>query len=273
MSREDVLCMMRVKNEARWIRRSLERTWEVCKTAVIFDDHSSDRTFQEAVASIGQPWPSDSTGWQSAPNTGVSIVSSMQGVDRELHWLTSPFQETVDEVRDKNYLWAYVAGLKFRHVLCLDGDEMLSQSAIRHFATATAKLEHGGVDVIVMPFIYLWDAEDKRRVDGVYADIRHARMFTIDRAPYFRECRFGARGKAGFHCGSIPDRLSTGHFDLREMTVIHFGYLDNALRRKKLLFYNDLDPNNEGEGRYLHIVGESNHLAPGPVRLVDYLDK
>lgn len=266
--------MMRIKNEVRWIRRSLERTWQVCKTVVIFDDHSTDTTFQEAVATVGFPWPPKSP-FVVAPTAtlGITIVSSIEGIERELHWLTSPFQDTTDEVRDKNHLWAYVSDLKFRYALCLDGDEMLSQAAIRNFGSATARLEHGGADVIVMPFIYLWDSELTRRVDGVYSDIRHARMFTIDRAPYFQECQFAARGRAGFHCGSIPDRLSTNHFDMPEMSVVHFGYIDNTLRRKKLNFYNDLDPNNEGEGYYLHVVGEANHLAPGPVRVVDYFDK
>lgn len=264
--------MMRVRNEARWIRRSLERTWQVCETVVIFDDHSKDTTFEEAVGSMGGP--ATRTVLQAPHPDGVAITRSLtDGHERNLHWLHSPFIDTTDEVRDKNYLWAYVCRLPFRHVLCLDGDEMLSQSALRHFASATDKLEHGGADVIVMPFVYLWDREDLRRVDGVYADIRHSRMFTIDRAPYFRECFFAARGRAGFHCGSIPDRLSVNHFDFRAMEIVHFGYLDDALRQRKLVFYNELDPGNEGEGYYRHIVGEANHLAPGPVRVVEYLDK
>lgn len=276
--REDCIAMYRIRNEQRWIRRSLERTWQVCESVVIFDDHSSDNTFTEILWSMGESDVVDAMRNHYGSKLGGGINPPPRSIQvtangRHLHWITSPFQDTVDEVRDKNHLWQYVCDLKFRHVLCLDGDEMLSQAAIRHFASATDRLEHGGADVIVMPFIYLWDAEDKRRVDGVYADIRHARMFTVDRAPYFRECQFAARGRAGFHCGSIPDRLSINHFDMREMEIIHFGYIDNAIRRAKLLFYNDLDPNNEGEGYYRHIVGESNHLAPGPVRVVDYLDK
>lgn len=263
-SRGDVLCMMRIKNEARWIRRSLERTWTVCQTVVIFDDHSTDQSFSEAVASCGA-----SVNYDHRRTGGVTIRTP----DHELHWLLSPFQETVDEVRDKNHLWDYVSELKFRHVLCLDGDEMLSRQAIKHFSSAVDQLEHGGAGVIVMPFIYLWDDERFRRIDGVYNDIRHARMFTIDRAPNYKSVRFFSRGRAGFHCGSIPDPLSIHHRDMPNMPVIHFGYLDDALRRRKLDFYNALDPGNEGEGYYRHIVGEANHLAPGPVRLVEYLDQ
>lgn len=243
--RNDVLCMMRIKNEGRWIARSLERTFEVCRTVVIFDDHSTDNTKREAV---GANRPGDS----------------------ELYWYDSPFQETVNEVRDKNYLWNMVCDRKFRHVLCLDGDEMLSRAAVREFGNATNRLEQGA-QVCVLPFIYLWNDETHRRIDGVYHDIRHARLFTIDRSPDFRTSKFVGHG-AGFHCGSIPDRLNFGHRDMPNMPIVHFGYLDDEIRRRKLTFYNELDPDNEGEGYYKHIVGEPNHLAPGPVKLVHWED-
>ena len=50
--RDQTVCMMRVKNEARWIRRSLERTFEVCKFVVIWDDKSTDNTEDEAIGVI-----------------------------------------------------------------------------------------------------------------------------------------------------------------------------------------------------------------------------
>ena len=265
MTRDDVVCMMRIKNEARWLRRSLERTWQVCRTAVIFDDHSTDQSFSEAVASLGT-----SVTYNHGQPGEVTVRTS----DRALHWLLSPFLETVEEVRDKNHLWEYVTTkLSFRAVLCLDGDEMLSQAAIRAFPAALHRLEQGGVGVINMPFVYLWNDEGQRRVDGVYSDIRHARLFTVDRAPNYRLTRFMPHGRAGFHCGSIPDRLNIHQHDMPEMKVIHFGYLEEAIRQRKLAFYNQLDPGNEGEGFYRHVVGEPNHLAPGPVRLVEYADQ
>jgi|SRR6185295_6915067 len=270
MNRAHVLMMARVKNEARWIRRNLERTWLVCKTAVIFDDHSTDSTMVEALETVGA---SHIEGHGQAFHDGFSLVYSDQSGERELHWLRSPFQETVDEVRDKNHLWDYVVGLGPRHVLCLDGDEMLSLAAIREFPAAIHQLEQGGANVIVMPFVYLWNDERQRRIDGVYRDIRHARLFTIDRDPDYRHARFVSHGRAGFHCGSIPERLNVRHVDMPSMPVVHFGYLDEALRQRKLQFYNSLDPGNEGEGYYKHIVGEANHLAPGPVQLVEYVDR
>lgn len=270
MNRAHVLMMARVKNESRWIRRNLERTWQVCKTVVIFDDHSTDRTMAEALETVGT---SHIEGHGQSFQDGFSLVYSSSAGERELHWLRSPFQETVDEVRDKNHLWDYVTRLSPRHVLCLDGDEMLSLSAIREFPSAIHQLEQGGASVIVMPFVYLWNDERQRRIDGVYRDIRHARLFTVDRAPDYHHARFVSHGPGGFHCGSIPERLNVQHLDMPSMPVIHWGYLDEPLRRRKLDFYNRLDPGNEGEGYYKHVVGEPNHLAPGPVQLVEYDDR
>lgn len=263
--RDDTLCMMRIKNEERWLRRSLERTWQVCSKVVIFDDHSTDKSLHEAYESLGCGESSGS--WSFGKTNSVYRCN-----DRELHWLLSPFQDLTEEVRDKNFLWEYVSRLKFRHVLCLDGDEMLSLRAIRWFPAAIDYLVNGG-SVGVFPFVYLWNEENLRRVDGVYRDIRHARLFTVDRAPAFPFARFISHGRAGFHCGSIPEQLNFGHRDMPEMEIIHMGYLDDGIRQKKFVFYNQLDPGNEGEGFYRHIIGQTNHLAPGPVRLVEYKDQ
>lgn len=266
--RHETTCMMRIKNEARWLRRSLERTWKVCRRVVIFDDHSTDKSLDEALDSIESQFDARFEVGRSA------CIYRTHDRERELHWLRSPFAGDVDEVRDKNELWGYVARYlaPIRHVLCLDGDEMLSQRAIRAFPLALDALIHGGASVGVLPFVYLWDSETHRRIDGVYRDIRHARLFTIDRAPHFASARFVSSGRAGFHCGSIPAELNVGHRDLPNLEVVHFGYIDAGIRERKLEFYNRLDPGNEGEGYYRHIVGQPNNLAPGPVQLVPWLD-
>jgi hypothetical protein len=263
--RADTVCMMRIRNEERWLGRSLERTWQVCQRVVIFDDHSTDQSRVVAIETMGQCHGSVD------PTTAHQVFHSADGT-RVLHWLKSPFADSVDEVRDKNFLWEYVCGLPFRHVLCLDGDEALSLRAIRGFPAALNTLVSGGASVGVLPFVYLWNEETLRRVDGVYRDIRHARLFTIDRALEYRAARFVSHGLSGFHCGSVPHQLNIGHRDMPELEIIHWGYLDEAIRQRKLEFYNTLDPGNEGEGYYQHVVGLPNHLAPGPVKLVPWSD-
>lgn len=307
MNRDDVAMMARVKNEERWISRCLERTWSVAKTAVIWDDGSVDRTetlcavsampdMAKLAEDAGNLWvPLDCV--EPMPFGWIARGNGPEGV-RELHFLRTPFakfvrpKQRINEIRDKNMLWYYLkASVAFKHVLCLDGDEMLSQEAIRDFPSAIQMLETR-FDILNIPVIYYWDSEDRIRVDGIYSNggdglpqLRFPRLFTIARVSddrLFNMCFqwFGTKG--GFHCGSIPRQEfrtdngtpegsdpSTGLF---RAPIVHFGYIDDPLRRRKFEFYNTIDPNNEFEGGYRHIIGEPNCHAPGPVQLRDWSD-
>jgi len=282
--REDWVCMMRCRHEERWIRRSLERTFEVCKTVIILDDGSeNDDMWREAVrATI--PVQAHRVG-------GVEIYAH---AGKSLHYIESPFRptvrekEAVSEIRDKNFLWSYAkARANFRHILCLDGDEMLSREAIRAWPHIEQRLNEDIDDIITLPFIYLWDAENQRRVDGLYGDggdgiakLRFPRVFTIDRVPQdvLFDMRFSWQGtKGGFHCGSIPREnfvTTAGAWKggVVNAPVVHFGYIDDPLRQRKFVFYNTIDPGNQFEGEYKHIIGQPDQHAPGPVQLVPWED-
>jgi glycosyltransferase involved in cell wall biosynthesis len=282
--REDWVCMMRCRNEERWIARSLERTFEVCKTVVLFDDGSTDAMWQHAVEAVG-------------PSTSLALPGAMiyhsEDDARLLHYLPSPFslavreKERVNEIRDKNVLWYYIkARTEFKHVLCLDGDEMLSREAIRKWSKIEQALEADS-DILTVPFVYLWDSEQQARVDGIYGNLpdgaqrlRFPRIFTIKRVTpqSLFDMHFSWHGtKGGFHCGSIPQtRFETELGAFRggfiNAPVVHMGYIDDPLRQRKFVFYRSIDPGNKAEGEYLHIIGEPDVHAPGPVQLVPWED-
>jgi len=211
----------------------------------------------------------------------------------ELHYVHSPFRpalnelEEVSEIRDKNVLWWYVKSqVKFKHVLCLDGDEMLSNALLRNFDKALEVLENG-IDIMTFPFVYLWNDEKHRRVDGVYKNFSVPRLFTVARVDPFDvyEMRFawqghrqGRRVLGGFHCGSVPQEnfLPNGKTPFRAMfqdPVVHFGYMEPADRQAKYEWYNKIDPGNTFEGQYLHIIEKKNVHAPGSVELVEWRDE
>jgi glycosyltransferase involved in cell wall biosynthesis len=292
--------MARIKNEGRWIARCLDRTWPVASTIVLFDDGSTDNTLNCAINTF-----IDVKRVESSP--GIEIYTGTVLFDKDvpflerqtllgsLHILRSPFagavrpKERVSEIRDKNLLWSYVkACVDADIILCLDGDEMLSKAAIRAFPTLCREmvLENSG-DVLLFPFIYLWDREDRQRVDGIYGwhedgrrRLLFPRLFTIvrqDEQLLFdqRFEWFGSRG--GFHCGSIPNsdfrpRALEPKRVVCDLPIVHFGYFDAKMRQEKWEFYNRIDPNNEFEGRYMHIIGEPNQHAPGPVAFEPWED-
>lgn len=290
MSRERTACMMRVRNESRWIRRSLERTFEVAKTVVLWNDGSTDSTELEAQVALGP----DCTGGYE--RSGVVGYRSRDGL-RELHVVNSLFRENivrprevVNEIRDKNCLWSYCkSSVDFDHMLAMDGDEILSREAIRNWPDAIRQLE-AGVDILHIPFVYLWDKENQRRVDGIYGDVPQSspsyarlnfpRLFTIKRlneAQLFDCCFqwFGTQGS--MHCGSIPRQNFRPNGNepiprLAFLPVMHMGYIDEELRQRKFKFYNSVDPGNDAEGRYEHIVGRPDVHAPGPLEFIPWED-
>lgn len=310
--RSAVACMMRVRNEARWIRASLERTFQVAQRIVVLDDGSDDSTVLECLKAAGV-----SGVWHLGDKGSPGLVRVHQGTTPsqanpaaqlpvEIHLIHSPFrpatvrpQQGVSEIRDKNHLWEYCkANVPFRHMLCLDGDELLSKRFVSYFHTAIAEME-AFTDVLTLPFLYLWDSDEQIRVDGIYGNaadglpiLRFPRLFTIDRlggAPnpgqpaispgdMLHVMRFSWQGtKGGFHCGSIPREMfrpkgSDPTGGTYGPAIIHYGYRDEADRQRKFVFYNEIDPNNEFEGCYRHIIGEPDRHAPGPVQLRPYHD-
>ncbi len=295
-NRDKWVMMSRIRNEARWIVRNLERTFQVVSTVVLWDDGSDDDTEAQVLKAVtGRERNLETFG--DAVETAWGWIHSWRlgdGSACELHYIHSPFRpavrpkQSVSEIRDKNALWEYVkAKVPFEFVLCLDGDEMLSQAAVRAFPELTTALHTGAADMVHIPFVYLWDREDQQRVDGIYGvgpdglpRLRFPRAFSVRRVTEQQlfDMRFAWEGtKGGFHCGSVPrESFHPAPDDLRSATwrapIIHFGYLHDADRRKKWEFYNQIDPNNEFEGRYMHIIGEPNQHAPGPVQLVPYED-
>lgn len=208
---------LRVKNEARWIRRSIESILPLCERVVVFDDHSTDTT----------------------PN----ILACMRFQGAAVETIQSPF-EGLDEARDKNHLLDHVRPADW--VIMIDGDEILLEDGFG-FLNLAAAMQNTTKLCLSLPVLYAWDREDQIRKDGVYGNYRRQSVFR----PF--AARFGHRGGANFHCGNVPAelRVSTGYV---EAPLLHFGYLHKADRVRKFDWYNAADPNNLAEDRYRHMV-------------------
>lgn len=303
MSRDRFLMMSRVKNEERFIRRCLESAFEVCKQIVIWDDGSTDNT--EAIClsvavndlkvetdagqlDLSSYPPKPSIVARQAKQTTWGWIAASEDGERILHFIRSPFTEVapnrakqrINEIRDKNTLWYYVRGLDFDHVLCLDGDEWLSKQFIRAFPDCELLIEQN--EMVDIPVVYFWDSENQIRRDGVYginpvdrqSTLRFPRMFSVKNVTEgtIFTMHFANEGNpGGFHCGSVPQNgffLVYGHGLRRALfpaPIVHGGYIDDAIRQRKLTFYQTIDPNNQTEGNYLHIVGQRNCHQPGDV--------
>jgi glycosyltransferase involved in cell wall biosynthesis len=239
----NTVAIYRVKDEARWIGESLERTLGVADGAIVLDDRSSDSTVEIAAAF-----------------SRVEVVKT-------------PFT-TFDEARDKSFLLRMAFARHARWIICLDGDEVFTPSAVVE-ARDIIKLGAGGVYFFRMA--YLWDAPDQERCDGIYAKIECPRLFSIFDQRYASAEEISYRGTdhgGNMHCGSIPERYKSRRRNATA-AIKHYGYMHAADRARKHAWYNesDLEGGRLREGNYDHILGKPNKWAPGPVELRPFADK
>ena len=127
----------------------------------------------------------------------------------------------------------------------IDGDEVLMagyQEALWNAMKTTPN------QCLSLPILYLWDREDRVRVDGIYGDFRRESAFRFG-CERFRPTSAGGN----FHCGNVPvgQRGNRGYV---EAPLLHYGYLDRADRLRKFAWYNRNDQKNSTEDGYRHMV-------------------
>ena len=230
--------MLRVKNEARWICQVVAAILPICKEVLILDDHSTDDT--------------------------AAICRTMGCIVYD-----SPFDD-LHETRDKEYLLEKVWTLGATvgdYCLMIDGDEELYEAdvpLVRDIANA-GSLICGSLKVL-----YLWDSVHQIRVDRWYAEVRRASLFKLThRNLSFQRTGFGGN----LHCGSVPIQLMDRIVPL-PIRLLHYGYLHKEDRIRKFHWYNKIDPENEFEDAYRHMVigdifpADSSFKWAGPLRVV-----
>jgi glycosyltransferase involved in cell wall biosynthesis len=191
------------------------------------DDHSTDNTVELAKAE------------------GAEVFSS-------------PF-EGLDERRDKNWLYSIICDHQPDWILAIDGDEELEPSSIPNIRTAVSN----GNIAYSLRIRYLWDQEDRVRVDGVYRHFHRPSLFKLINSSFkFLSTPWGGN----LHCSSIPQELLHKCVPL-EATLWHYGYLYAQDRARKFEWYNRVDPHNEGEDFYRHITQGDPGGEPAGIRL------
>jgi len=222
-----IAVMMRVKNEARWIKRCIESVRDLGPVFVL-DDGSTDDTRNIAI------------------EAGATVFSSP-------YW-----DQELDEARDKNYLLNCVKGeARPAWVLCIDGDEELEPGGaekIKRFLASNPKQ-----DVIALRFLFLWDSVDQVRLDNRYSSLTRKSLFraTMDSAfqSYYENPNRITGHKqphVGLHTGNAPDIGAVA--PAINVFLLHYGYLFREDRIRKYHWYNQIDPGNEFEDQYRHMV-------------------
>lgn len=223
------LGMLRIKDEARWIRRVIRSIQPLCERIFVFDDHSTD----------GTP--------EICEELGCTVYRSH-------------FPETTNETRDKNWLlrqvWKEVNPLQrgpgSQHwILSIDGDEEMEPGGLEIIRRSTVD---PSTHALVTRIVYLWDSEDQIRTDGIYGRFKRASAFRmVSPIHAFGDPRKRDRAQSNFHCGSVPWELMSQAKDCGAR-LLHYGYLHREDRIRKYEWYNAKDPKNKVEDEYRHVV-------------------
>lgn len=236
-----VFGMLRIKNEGRWIRAVIEAALPLCERIFILDDHSTDAT-PELCAQMSER---------------VTVINSaFEGFDesRDREYLLQRVMNSIGDQYlngdERSPYWA----------LAIDGDELLDGAGVDNIrATLTDTPYHA----FKLPIRYLWNSDLSLvntpghrtvRMDGVYEHFARPSVFRLmNRNFRFQRTPFG--NGANFHCSSIPQELlHAAHVPIPGAPLWHLGYNDREDRVRKFHWYNKLDPNNEAEDGYRHMV-------------------
>lgn len=231
-----IIGCMRVKNEARWIGESVRSATAICDRVIVLDDNSIDDT-----------------------------ISILTGIPKATIRLNASSIDQ-DEARDKNFLVMQARRFDPDWILMIDGDEVLE-----HPDRVMKAISSGEAPAYTMRIAYLWNDADHVRVDGVYRNMTRPSLFELSATSGIFERTAAAQN---FHCGSVPTDLR-GRSRPSDAILKHYGYMLQEDRLKKFVWYNEVDPDNEREDRYRHMMigdrlpAEAVTKHGGPLELIN----
>jgi hypothetical protein len=242
-----VACMMRVKNEGRWIQHTIDSVRELCGDLIyVMEDGSTDDT--RAICEAA----------------GVVV-------------LDSPFIGMgLDEARDKDWLLhEVIERCKPDWIFMPDGDEELEAGGCAKIRRALET--NPPCDCFALKFLYFWDRIDQIRVDGGYAKLQRQSLFRADSSfrfeSFYSKEQSANQNHVGLHTSNAPGL--GGVVRPLNVALLHYGYLHKEDRIQKYRWITSIDPHNEGEDFYRHCVqgdlpefpADAEFRHGGPLRL------
>ena len=237
MSKPKIVAIYRVKNEARFIEQSIKSVVDLCSEIIVLDDNSIDNT--------------------------TEICSGFDKVTD----IIKQKELSLDETRDRNYLFEKARKLDPDFILSVDGDEIFMPNAFDILFEETSTI-YPNSDVFDFQFLTLWDNVNTIRTDGIFGYYWQKRLLRMRNQPL--SLLFVENDNPGnIHCGSIPTS-SVGFAKPAKSSVkiFHLASLDDEVRKRKYDYYTKTDPNSVLTGAYKHMIsGEGEFSGPNGIEL------
>jgi len=226
-----ILAMYRIKNEERWIEKSLESASEICQQIVVLDDGSTDNT--------------------------LKICKSFSSVVDIHEQKNLPF----DDTRDKNILLKM--GLKCNpdFIMTLDGDEIIMPN-MKQILKEDLCILYQQTDVFHVKYLEMREKPNQCRINDTTTTNFHTPILRMKNQPndlLYEEMNF----PGNLHCTSIPQNaIGQDNIVKSRFKVLHYGLYDEKLRLKKYQHYTKLDPENTEFFGYEHLINPEKFCGP-----------
>jgi glycosyltransferase involved in cell wall biosynthesis len=227
----------RVKNEERFLEKSLKSVMDICSEIVVLDDNSTDKT--------------------------VEICSSFDKVVD----VQTQSNLVLNEVRDRNLLLQMGLKRKPDFILSVDGDEIFMPNAAE-ILFEELDILYPKNNVFEFQFLTCWDNIDQIRFDGIFGNYWHKRLIrTKNQSPtleFKNTANFG-----NLHCGSVPKDTMGFNTSIRSnVKIFHMASIDEKLRQQKYEYYTEIDTNSKLNDGYKHMIsGEGSFSGPNGIEL------
>jgi glycosyltransferase involved in cell wall biosynthesis len=226
-----IVAMYRIKNEERWIEKSLEAASEICQQIVVLDDGSTDDT--------------------------LKICKSFSSVVDIYEQNNLPF----DDTRDKNTLLKMGLKCKPDFMMTLDGDEIIMPN-MKDILKEDLTILHPHANVFQIQFLDMREKPNQIRINDPTYQRFFKVLYKLKNQPnnlHFKEMSFPGNA----HSPSIPQNVIGQKSPVTSrLKVLHYGTYDEELRLKKYEDYNKLDPNNVDFFGYEHLINPEKFCGP-----------
>ncbi len=206
-----MLALLPFHNEMRYLPGWFRNVAPVVDGVIALDDGSTDGSRDFAAA---QP----------------SVLELIRLPKREPHvW---------DEPRNKRLLYETAAKYAPDWLVVVDSDERLERDFRQRARAAIALAEAQDVKALIINIREMWDSYEHFRVDGIWGQKGHARLFR-----YRRDAELDPRP---FHGQWAPlNSLVHGVFPHADLELYHLRMIEEASRQKRRARYEALDPNRQ----------------------------
>ena len=231
MDLPNIVAMYRIKNEERWIKKSIESVLDVCSEVVILDDGSTDNTLE--------------------------ICQKMDRVD-----VTHQTNLPTDEVRDYTKLLKMTMEKKPEYILAFDGDEILAPNS-KEILSEELNILYPENIVFSLQCLHIWDVPNKFRRDGILHTMWRPRLFKTTNITKNSEYK-NSIYPGNLHANHIPDNMKgLDRPIVSNAKILEYGFYSEETRQRKYKLYNANDPYDVTKENQLYIISGKGYRS-GP---------